>query len=162
MHELIDSGAVFNRSKKYRYNLWRTWDPSGKRAAFIMLNPSRADVSTNDPTIRSCISFAQALGFGSVEVVNLFAYRTPHPHELRQVADPIGCKNDEHIAATCGRADTIILAWGNYGSLLQRDAVVLNLLQSVKNKLQCFDITKLGQPRHPLYVKHTTPLRPFH
>ena len=40
-----------------------------------MLNPSTADAQTNDPTIRRCLQFAQAWGYGTLEVVNLFAFK---------------------------------------------------------------------------------------
>lgn len=160
--EIVDSGATFDSSQKYRYNLWRTWNECRKRAAFVMLNPSRADVTYNDQTIRSCISFANLLGYGSLEVVNLFAYRTPDPLELRAVKNPVGKQNDEYIMEVCERADVIILGWGNHGSLLGRSEKVLTMLNSNEHyKIRCLGETKLGHPRHPLYLKHTMSLQPF-
>jgi hypothetical protein len=59
-----------------------------------MLNPSTADERRDDPTIRRCIGFSRARGFGGKTVVNLFALRTPEPRDLREHADPIGPDND--------------------------------------------------------------------
>src|SRR5271165_6802401 len=59
-----------------------------------MLNPSKADEATDDPTIRRCIGFARSWGFGSLAVGNLFAYRATYPDELCASPDPVGSEND--------------------------------------------------------------------
>ena len=84
----MQSGAVITGD--YRYLLWREWDNSHKTVSFIMLNPSRADAQVNDPTITRCINFAKSWGYGRLEVVNLFAYRTPKPSLLKQAAEREG------------------------------------------------------------------------
>src|SRR5262245_23656231 len=51
------SGAIFSDCEKYRYVLWRQWDlldPEPCFMAFVGLNPSTADESLDDPTIRRC------------------------------------------------------------------------------------------------------------
>ena len=60
-------------------------------------DPSRADAEINDPTITRCINFARSWGYGRLEVVNLFAYRTSKPFLLKQAAEPIGKDNDRFI-----------------------------------------------------------------
>jgi hypothetical protein len=93
------SRATFDTTRRYRYRLIHDWTGSPERVAFIMLNPSTADERTLDPTIRRCIGFAKAWGFGGIDVVNLFAWRTTDPAALARVADPIGPRNDGMIAA---------------------------------------------------------------
>ncbi|MCL6576102.1 DUF1643 domain-containing protein [Kyrpidia sp.] len=85
----------------YRYSLTREWDASKPRVVFIMLNPSTADDDQDDNSVKRCIGFAKKWGFGSLEVVNLFAYRTPNPEKLSQVEDPVGMENREHIGCAC-------------------------------------------------------------
>ncbi|MBL1174523.1 DUF1643 domain-containing protein [Pantanalinema sp. GBBB05] len=149
----MKTGAVIDGN--YRYSLWRSWDDQNPRIGFIMLNPSRADAVVNDPTIRRCLSFAQTWGYGGLEVVNLFAYRTASPIDLRQVSDPVGTQNDHYLVTLPKRVDRILLAWGNWGYLLERDRRVLALLGD-RQLLYCLGITKTQQPRHPLYLKATT------
>ena len=52
---------------------------------FIGLNPSTADETKNDPTIRRCINFAKDWGYGGVMIANLFAfcllYTSPRPRD---------------------------------------------------------------------------------
>jgi len=143
--------AIFDATGQYRYALWRSWNNAAPRVGFVMLNPNRADATLDDPTIRRCIGFARSWGYGSLEVVNLFAYRSPTPKTLNQVADPVGEDNDRTLQAFSQRVDRIILAWGNWGTIKGRDRVVLNLLNS--STLYCLGTTKLGQPCHPLYLK---------
>lgn len=154
----VKTGAIFDPTGQYRYSLWRDWDPTGRRVGFVMLNPSQADEIADDPTIRRCVGFARSWGYGAVEVVNLFAYRTPHPKLLRQVSDPVGVDNDHYLKQLAQRVDRIVLAWGNWGSLHGRDRAVLQLLTS-SNSLYCFGFTKQQQPRHPLYLRNGEKLR---
>ncbi|MDJ0680944.1 MAG: DUF1643 domain-containing protein [Xenococcaceae cyanobacterium MO_167.B52] len=139
----------------YRYLLWREWDSDSKTVSFIMLNPSRADASLNDPTITRCINFANSWGYGRLEVVNLFAYRTSQPSLLKQVAEPIGKDNDSYILKTAHNSDQVILAWGNHGAWQKQDLYVLQLLKN-HTHLYCFGVTKKGCPRHPLYLPSTS------
>ena len=149
----MQSGAVIKSD--YRYLLWREWDSSKETISFIMLNPSRADAEINDPTITRCINFAKSWGYGRLEVVNLFAYRTPHPSLLKQATEPIGRDNDRYILQSVERSDRVILAWGNHGTWSKRDLYTIKLLQN-QNYLYSLGITKRGCPRHPLYLRSNT------
>lgn len=125
-----------------------------------MLNPSTADDIRDDATIRRCISFARTWGYGALEVVNLFAYRATHPKELRHVADPVGQENDLYLLRVQSRVETIVVAWGNWGRFQQRNKTVLNLLAD-RSVIYCLGLTRLGHPRHPLYVRADTALIRF-
>ena len=152
------NGAIFDSSQAYRYALWRTWNHAPKtaweptsRVGFVMLNPNQADAESDDPTIRRCIGFAKRWEFGGLEVVNLFAYRAKTPQLLRQATEPIGEENDRYLLTLPHRVDLIIFAWGNWGGLWQRDREVLTFFQT--QKAYSLGITKLGHPRHPLYLR---------
>ena len=145
----MQGGAVIIGN--YRYLLWREWNNSNKTISFIMLNPSRADAQINDPTITRCINFAKFWGYGRLEVVNLFAYRTPKPSLLKQAIEPIGKDNDRYILESVEKSDRIILAWGNHGAWRQQDLYTLQLLRDYSH-LYSLGITKRGCPRHPLYL----------
>lgn len=156
----IQRTAVFDSSGNYRYRLDRRWD-NGAEVAFVMLNPSRADAFYDDPTLRACIQFAQAWSFGSLSVVNLFGYRTPHPKVLKQVGDPIGPENDAHVVRAAEGAAQVVLAWGNCGGWFERDRAILDLLEPYSHKLHYIKLNRSGQPRHPLYIKRDSPLSTY-
>jgi len=144
----IVRAASFDESGAYRYSLTRSWG-AGRRIAFVLLNPSTADATADDPTIRRCIGFAQALGFGSLEVVNLCALRSTDPTALARHPDPIGPANADAIARAIARADLTVAGWGNHGA---RYVELLPPEAWSDVDLHCFGLTKLGQPRHPLYL----------
>jgi hypothetical protein len=144
------SGATFDASGTYRYLLWRSWG-EGPVIGFVMLNPHRADASADDATIRRCLGFARSWGFGQLLVGNLFAYRCRQPAELRHVADPIGPENDRYLHDLGKQVETLVLAWGNWGALMQRDRIVRQLLRNHRH-IVCLGYTKQAQPRHPLYL----------
>jgi hypothetical protein len=146
---LVNKNAIFSDCRKYRYALSRTWNGKKKTILFIGLNPSTADEKIDDPTIRRCINYAQNWGYGSLLMVNLFAYRATLPSELKNVKNPIGNDNDLHILELSKKADLTVAAWGNEGFLLNRDKVVKKLIPN----LMCLKINKSGQPAHPLYQK---------
>ncbi|MEL7508454.1 MAG: DUF1643 domain-containing protein [Cyanobacteria bacterium J06633_23] len=156
--------AIFDPSHRYRYYLTRTWPSTNpnRQVTFIMLNPSQANAEQDDPTIRACSQFARRWGYQQLNIVNLFAYRTPQPSTLKQIADPIGPNNDHYLLQATESANKVILAWGNWGSLLKRDQTVVKLLNPYHKKLHCLMRNNSGQPRHPLYIKRTTQPKPWH
>jgi hypothetical protein len=155
----MESGAIFDATGLYRYTLWREWDRTRSRVAIIMLNPSVANETQNDPTIRRCIAFARSWGHGSVEIVNLFAYRTSYSKELLNATEPIGIDNDKYVLQASNRSRRLVLAWGNWGYVRNRAGQVCNLLAEIE--VHCLGLTRTGQPRHPLYLAKDTQLMPY-
>ena len=154
------AGAIFDPTGMYRYTLWREWCADSPRVAFIMLNPSTADDRKDDPTIRRCMAFARAWHFGSMEVVNLFAYRATYYSELFKANDPIGEENNRFLLQAVERCSTIVLGWGTRGTFLSRNRQVMSLCTGTKD-VYCLGITKDGHPRHPLYTKRDTKIEPY-
>lgn len=148
----MSEGAQFSHDRRYRYRLWRRWDPARPQIAFCMLNPSTADERADDPTIRRCIGFARDWGYGGVEIVNIFALRAADPRELRRAHDPIGRANDAHVIDVAQRSAAVVIAWGAHGALLARGAAALRLL-SPRARLLALGWTRAGEPRHPLYLR---------
>lgn len=153
----IQRSAIFSPCRTWRYALERVWDEDKPRVLFVLLNPSTADEKEDDPTNRRGIGFAKSWGFGSIVFVNLFAYRTPHPQELKKARDPVGPQNDGIIFDQACCAEKVVLAWGTHGAFRGRDQEVIELLGESFNTY-CLGTTKHGYPRHPLYLKATTPL----
>lgn len=141
------SGAAISRCGIYRYALWRRWSEAPP-VLFVMLNPSTADASQDDPTIRRCISFAQRWGHGGILVGNLFALRSPDPRQLRTASDPIGPQNERWLRRLSQQSAVVVGAWGNHGTLLNRGEAVAARFPG----MLCLGLTQQGQPRHPLYV----------
>ena len=147
----MTGGAAFSRDGRYRYRLWRRWDRSRPTIAFCMLNPSTADASRDDPTIRRCIGFARDWGYGGIEVVNIFGLRATDPRDLRSAHDPVGPRNDAFMLRAAALSP-VVIAWGVHGALRGRGAEALSLL-ATRTRLLALGRTRSGAPRHPLYLR---------
>jgi hypothetical protein len=151
--------AVISPCGQYRYQLTREGDFTAERgpAVFIMLNPSTADASQDDPTIRRCCSFARAWGCNGILVANLYALRSTDPAALWEHADPVGPLNDYWLGRTVARAAEVVCAWGaNAQPSRYREVAAMLVVHGVR--LKCLGVTKSGAPRHPLYVPASQPL----
>ena len=148
--------AVISPCGRYRYRLDRRW-ADGPSIAWIMLNPSTADSNTDDPTIRRIRAFSRAWGFGALTAVNLYAWRATDPRDLWQAPDPIGPENDAYLVEACAESD-VIAAWGA-NARPGRIAEVLALPGMAR--VQALEVTKAGQPKHPLYLRGDLTPRPW-
>ena len=159
--ELINPGqAALSADQVYRYQLDRTWNPAWPVITWLMLNPSTADASVDDATVKKITkTFARPWGAGGVTVVNLFAYRATEPADLRKAPDPVGPHNDLFIRDVCCRPAVVVAAWGAHGGLHGRDTAVTRMLAGAGVRLHCLGLTRDGHPKHPLYVSGSTPLQ---
>lgn len=140
--------AILSDCGAYRYRLEREWGDSGAAVAFIMLNPSTADATVDDPTIRRCIRFAQDWGYAKLIVGNLYALRATDPKALRRSAAPVGVDNERHRLQIAKDAQMTVCAWGANvdGNFFRRFMACQGIA------LHYLRLTKNGQPSHPLYL----------
>ena len=169
--------TIFSRCRKYRYTLWRSWgalplgfleDPhpsyypgnQNSYVQFIGLNPSTADETKDDPTVRRCIAYAKAWGFGGLCMTNAFAWRDTDPQMMKAAFRPIGelvvggayCQmNDRLLLEVSKHAGLVIAAWGKHGTHLDRDRQIVSLIPN----LHCLGVNGDGTPKHPLYLPKT-------
>lgn len=164
----LDRGAEFEVGRKWRYRLWRKWEPidhvvsnpfpidgplRDRMLVVIGLNPSTADETYNDPTVERCCRRALFAGFDGLIMLNLFAWRSTDPAGMKSAVDPIGPRNTEVLLnETVGRA--VLCAWGTHGSFLGRGPEVASLLKD--RLLFALAVTKDGHPKHPLYSSYAT------
>lgn len=151
--------AVFGDNERYRYSLKRDWDKTRGRCLFILLNPSTADETTDDPTVRRCVRFAKNWGYGRIEIVNLFALRATSPRDLYLANDPVGEHNFAFIDAACLTAQRVLIGWGNHGYLRGQGKLLVEKLLDLRFELYTFGKTKAGQPCHPLYLRSDCPVQ---
>jgi hypothetical protein len=141
------NGADFSDDRKYRYALWRVWSQERKKVMIIGLNPSLANESVDDPTIRRVKQLAASWGFGGIYMLNLFAWITPYPNELEACQDPVG-DNNEKLIKYSSLCEEVVFAWGA-NDTHGRDLKLVKMFPYAK----CIDQNIDGSPKHPLYVK---------
>lgn len=153
--------AAFSGCGSYRYWLCRYLaahpksDDGWTRILWVMLNPSTADCTVNDPTIKQCMTFSTLWGFDAMDVVNLFALRATDPRALDEFpAHRIGPENDTWTVKKAAEANMIVCAWGANKHAPARAAYAVNNLLRPFMPLFCLGTTKSGMPWHPLYRPH--------
>lgn len=147
--------ADFSDDRMYRYRLTRRW-ADGPVLNVIGLNPSTADETQDDPTIRRCIGFARQWGFSGLVMTNLCAFRSTDPRGLIAAEHPVGPENDLWLRGEARMARLVLAAWGAHPVAVERGRhVVKHVLDGVL--LRCLGVTRSGAPRHPLYIPKTQP-----
>ena len=179
----LPSSAVFSPDRVHRYVLTRWLEPNGGLdgpvVLFVMVNPSRAAETEDDPTIRRCIWFArEKFGAGRLVVCNLFGYAATSPATLRAALkrgeDVSGPDNLRHMQEQLRQADHVVCAWGNHGTMGKGFGqhagywpYIADACGSLREKRSgdpggpwALDLTQGGQPAHPLMLPKTcTPFR---
>ncbi len=154
-HDILEAGAEFSRDRVYRYRLWRRWT-DGPCLMVIGLNPSTADETNDDPTVRRCIGYARRWGFAGLRMLNLFALRSTDPRGLYRADDPLGPRNVASIRresqATIAADGAVLVAWGNHGQLGNHARRIRDMLARSGVAAACLGLTKIGEPKHPLYL----------
>lgn len=173
--------AVLSDDRKYRYVLYRSldglaWDaeerPDGKdrlTVCFVMLNPSTADETENDPTIDKLIKYAVAWGFQRLSVVNVYAIIETESKMLARMIrsasmggpEIVGDHNQAFLETELGNANKIVCGWGNEGAY--RNSVIHALLgpDGLNKRAWCFKKNLNGTPVHPLYQRDAAELVPY-
>lgn len=151
------SGAALSDCGTYRYRLWRIWDETLQNVMFMLHNPSTADASVDDPTVRRCIRFARDWGYGGIFIGNISPYRATNPDELKgkdlKVLIP-----DENLGHTIEMAQYCHLHVLAHGVLATKE---LNLFLLPLVRWHCLGKTQDGYPKHPLYLKSDLKPIPF-
>src|SRR5258706_12869805 len=84
-----DSGAVFTACRRWRYLLWRRWEPALPVADFLMLNPSTADELKLDPSCTRARRYAERWGYGALIVTNIFGLWATGPAQMKAGRDAV-------------------------------------------------------------------------
>jgi hypothetical protein len=129
---------------------------------WIGLNPSTADASEDDQTIRRMISFSKREGYSRMVVCNLFSLITPYPAELwLPRADLLSRpENLLRLVQVARKSELVIACWGaEPGGRVEAQAATVTMhLADEGCEVHCLGRTKSGRPRHPSRLAKDTPL----
>lgn len=145
-------GACFSEDRIYRYALWRIWSKGLPKLLVVGLNPSIADETTDDHTIKRCLGFAASWGFGGLIMTNVFAYRETDPMKMMEATDPVGPMNEVWLRHYNDKVSFVLAAWGQHCPPRKAEEVCCLL----NRPLHCLGKTKNGSPKHPLRIAANT------
>ena len=143
-----NAGAEFSADRKFRYALWRIWDAGKPLTCFIGLNPSTANETELDATVRRVVNFAKLWNFGGVYMMNCFPYVSTDPKGLNDFGG--GDMNDQWLRKVGAICQTVYFAWGSFKIVKEtgRDIQLSHMFPEA----MALAINKDGSPKHPLYV----------
>jgi len=148
----IPKGAIFSDDRKFRYALWRVWNPRRPILMVIGLNPSKAGELHDDPTTIRSIVRANGTGFGGLFMANLYAYVSTVPEFLLGDGDFVGELTDYYLKQMIALSGRQLCGWGSFPPVIKRAPIVLAMIKEP----YCLGINADGQPQHPLYVSYGT------
>lgn len=158
------AGAEFSDCRKYRFSLWRTWDRSKPLVMFIGLNPSTANETDPDNTIRSVARISRANGFGGFFMMNCFPFVSTNPDALRGYDKTVFDQqmfftNNEKLKKVATICAEVVFAWGAFK--IVKELGRHNDMRKMFPDAKCLAILKDGSPKHPLYCKSETKFIPY-
>ncbi len=149
----LDHGALFSPCRRWRYLLWRRWDRDKGICAFIGLNPSTADETQDDPTVRRCVRFARDWGYGGLWLLNAYAFRATNPKVMKAAGpNALGPLNNEYLRQAAMNCDRVVAAWGANCERF-REVALRRMFAELHRPLYVLGLTKDGHPKHPLYIR---------
>lgn len=157
--------AIISPCGNYRYRLERDCAPpseGSKVIAYFGINPSTADATLDDATVRKWKGFTVRNGGHRFIVGNVYAYRATDVGALYHADDAVGPENLRHLKQIIADADILVPCWGSSGKLLKslrgRLKTVMYMLQASGKPVMHFGLTASGDPMHPLMLSYNTPL----
>ena len=158
MSELVRN-AILSADRVQRFKLTRNWDLSLPMITWVLHNPSKADESADDPTVRKVIGFSRRWGYGGASIYNGIAARATNPSELKDIPWN-SAENQRHLEGI-HHEDRVMCAWGNTDWPTTFSALISQLL-SQKNYLWCLGRTLSGNPKHPVRLGYNTQWQKFY
>lgn len=152
----MDKGALFSYDKKSRHVLWRNWNLDLPKVMFIGLNPSTANETNDDQTIKRCIAFAKSWGFGGMIMMNLYSHVSTNPDDLITSGENLEQTN-EWLLERASKCEKVVFACGAFKKHKQRLEQVLELFP----ERYCIDISKDGFPKHPCRLNGSLKLKKY-
>jgi len=162
----MTDSAVLSPCGLYRYRLDRTVGMVGPVFAFFGINPSTADATADDATVRKWIGFTKTWGGSRFIVGNVWPLRSTDVKALATATrwKHIDSENWQHLQQIVAEADVLVPCWGDRSKVpraMHNDLDKLRAWLATTGKpMRAFGLTASGDPKHPLMLGYATPLVP--
>lgn len=130
--------VTYSDDREMRYLLTKKWADDLPKATIIMLMPGSSGAVQQDVTTGCIINCISQLGFGSVDIVNLFSKVHAEISTDMKVTELTNEENDKIILESVANSTTTIFAWGKCDEtnikIKKRVEALLKLLSPYKEK----------------------------
>lgn len=151
------TGAIFSDDWRHRYILWRLWSQSRPLMGQVGLNPSTANSTHNDPTIKRSMTRANNAGYGGLIMVNLYSLISTDPKLLLKNEHSVDKMTNLYISAMVNITDRQLCMWGSFKEAKHRAASVYDMLKNP----YCLGLNSDGEPKHSLYVSYDVKMKVY-
>lgn len=159
-------GATFSPDRSMRFELWRDFKYERTTgigtANFISLNPSDADESRDDMTVRKDVGFARRWGLSGIVLTNAIPIVSTDPWELPPWRGRF-LKNEKFLERNIRDCDLVVCSWGAVPVAIRRRVALLEHLLVIRQMLveygkqaHCIGLTAAGFPMHPSRTAYTS------
>ena len=136
---VMKTKAIFDEERQHRYLLTKEWDKTKPKIAVILLLAGTSGGVVQDVTTACIINCVSKLGYGSVEITNLFSRLDTQIEADMDAEEFTDEENDKYILESAERAEAVVLGWGkadaNNLKVKWRANEVMILLEPYKNKI---------------------------
>ena len=154
-----------NTYQPYRYVLGRV----GRHPLVcIGINPSTAQPGALDPTLKSVERLANANGFDSWIMFNVYPQRATNPNDMDKTPDRTLCdENLRWLQAVLAQTEPTM--WAAWGTLIEKRDYLWDCLQEMiaigqahdARWVKCGRVSAAGHPHHPLYLRADSRIEDF-
>ena len=152
---------------EYRYLL----GTRGKRPLIcIGINPSTAAPDDLDNTLKSVSRIADANGFDSWMMMNVYAQRATRPDDMdHTVCEELHRENMAALEYLLQNAEPPAAIWAAWGAIIEKRAYLSACVRDMVTLgerygavwMKAGKVSKVGHPHHPLYLRSDTLVEPF-
>lgn len=145
-----------NENNSARFTLGKL----GKKNLFtIGINPSTAEPNNLDRTVSKVEKLANKHGYDGWMMLNVYPQRATNPNDLHDILDKtLHHQNLEAIRTLVGENHDFDI-WAAWGNLIHKRPYLIDAIKDIAQELghdkkwmHFHDLTKVGHPRHPLYL----------
>ena len=142
--------------------------PGEHNILILGVNPSTAKPGDDDPTIRNVRRITKDKGYDGWIMMNLHPQRTPYPEKMKENA--VWSENNPMVIKAVMRAFRIRSVWCAWGNMIDMPgkrflySALANVYDVIGENVKWYsygNLTKDGNPRHPLYMPLTHEFQEF-
>ena len=142
--------------------------PGENNILILGVNPSTAKPGDDDPTIRNVRRITKNKGYDGWIMMNLHPQRSPYPEKMKE--NSVWSENNLKVIKAVMRAFRIRAVWCAWGNMIDIPgksflySALANVYETIGENVEWYsygNLTKTGNPRHPLYMPLTHEFQEF-
>ena len=157
-----------NKDDSARYTLGERGKKNGRIIVCIGINPSTARPEKLDPTLTRVKAFAAQYNFDGWLMLNVYPQRATDPNDTHEELNAAFHKMNLSETAKELKNHQNVVIWASWGNVITKRKFFKSCLHDLaqvigldKDWIHLGELTKTGNPRHPLYLPYVSKINKF-